>query len=119
VIDEKSTSSNAEPSINRTPRGITIDRSAACENASASIRMNREFDSNETDSSVGHQEKHPEPRISQLRGIKIDQIEEYENALDSIRLNREFDSNETDLSDRHQEKHPEQRISTVRGIRIV
>jgi hypothetical protein len=41
----------AEPSINRTLRGIMIDLSDEDENASDSIRVNREFDSNEIDES--------------------------------------------------------------------
>jgi hypothetical protein len=61
-----------------------------------SIRVKREFDSNETDSSDLHEKKHPEQRISTLSGITIDASEENENALDSIRINCEFDSNETD-----------------------
>jgi hypothetical protein len=50
-IDDTSTFWKAEPSINRTPRGITIDWSEESENASDSIRVNREFDSNDTSSS--------------------------------------------------------------------
>jgi hypothetical protein len=80
-------------------RGIKIDRSEEAANASHSIRVNREFDSNDTDKSDLHQEKHSEQRISQLRGIKIDRSEEAANAADSIRVNRELDSNETDESD--------------------
>jgi hypothetical protein len=37
-----------------------------------SIRVNREFDSNEIDVSDSHDEKHDEPRISTLREIIID-----------------------------------------------
>jgi hypothetical protein len=37
-----------------------------------SIRVNREFNSNEIDVSDLHHEKHDEPRISTLRGITID-----------------------------------------------
>jgi hypothetical protein len=42
------------------------------ENASDSIRVNREFDSNEIDVSDSQYEKHDEPRISTPRGITID-----------------------------------------------
>jgi hypothetical protein len=42
------------------------------ENADDSIRVNREFDSNESDESDSQCEKHDEQRISTLRGIKID-----------------------------------------------
>jgi hypothetical protein len=64
--------SNAEPSINRTCRGISIDLSDEYENADDSIRSNREFDSNEIDESDLQSEKHDDPRISTFRGISID-----------------------------------------------
>jgi hypothetical protein len=54
--------------------------------AAASIRFNREFDSNEIDG-------------RELRGISIDGSDEYENASDSIRVDREFEVNEIDESD--------------------
>jgi hypothetical protein len=63
---------NEELSINWVVRGITIERSEQSENALDSIRVNREFDSNETDKSDVHEEKHSEQRIWQLRGIAID-----------------------------------------------
>jgi hypothetical protein len=97
-------------------RGIKIDRSAELKNAFDSIRVNRESDSNETDSSDLHQKKHRKQRISTSRGIKIDRSEESENACDSIRLNRDSTSNETDSSDRHEEKQNEQRISISHGM---
>jgi hypothetical protein len=53
-------------------RGITIDWRDVHENADDSIRVNREFDSNEIDESDVHSEKHDEQRISTLRGITID-----------------------------------------------
>jgi hypothetical protein len=46
-----------------TLRGITIDRSDEDENDSDSIRVNREWDSNEIDLSDLQLEKHDEPRI--------------------------------------------------------
>jgi hypothetical protein len=48
---------------------MTIERSPDSENASASIRINREFDSNDTEESQSHPEKQPEPRISISQGI--------------------------------------------------
>jgi hypothetical protein len=41
-------------------------------NGGDSIRINREFDSNEIDVSDSHPEKHDDPRISTLLGITID-----------------------------------------------
>jgi hypothetical protein len=61
----------SEPRISRL-RGIKIDRSDEFENALDSIRLNCEFDSNETDLSDLHQKKHSEQRIWQLRGITMD-----------------------------------------------
>jgi hypothetical protein len=94
VIDDKVTLINAEPSMNWTFRGITIDSSDENENADDSIRVNCEFDSNEIDESDLQSEKHDEQRISTFLGIKIDSRIEYKNAFDSIRVNCEFDSNE-------------------------
>jgi hypothetical protein len=59
-----------DPTIS-TLLGITSDSSDENENASDSIRVNREFDSNEIDVSDLHQEKHDEPRISMSRAISI------------------------------------------------
>jgi hypothetical protein len=56
--------------MNRTPRGITIDRSEESQNAFDSIRVNREFDSNEIDL---QSEKHDQKRNSTLDRITIDQ----------------------------------------------
>jgi hypothetical protein len=50
-------------------RGIKIDRSEEYENAQDSIRVNRGFDSNVTDSRHLHPEKQDEPRISISHGI--------------------------------------------------
>jgi hypothetical protein len=58
--------------MNRTFRGITIDRSDDPQNASDSIRVNREFDSNLIDESKQQPEKHRHSRISTFRGITID-----------------------------------------------
>jgi hypothetical protein len=69
---EKFTEQKAEPSMNRTLRGITIDRSDEGENANDSIRVNREFDSNEIDESDLYDKKHDEQKSSTLCGIKID-----------------------------------------------
>jgi hypothetical protein len=52
--------------------GIKIDSSDEYENASDSIRINCEFDSNVSDESDLQYEKHLDPRISTFRGIKID-----------------------------------------------
>jgi hypothetical protein len=76
-----------------------IDLSDDSENADDSIRVNREFDSNEIDKSDLQFEKHDEQRISTLDGITIDLSDKYENTFDSIRVNYEFDSNEINESD--------------------
>jgi hypothetical protein len=76
-----------------------------------SIRINREFDSNETDESERQNKKHDDPRISTCRGIEIDSRNDDENADDSIRFNREFDSNVIDASDLQSEKHDDPTIS--------
>jgi hypothetical protein len=78
---------------------MVIDLSDEHENVLDSIRMNREFDSNEIDESDLQSRKHDDPRISTVRGMSIDASDEHENALDSIRINREFDSNESDEID--------------------
>jgi hypothetical protein len=52
--------------------GIKIDSSDEDENASDSIRVNCEFDSNLIDESVVQYEKQEALRISTLFGIKID-----------------------------------------------
>jgi uncharacterized Zn finger protein len=72
--------------------GITIDSSDEDENASDSIRLKCEFDSNVIDESDSHLEKQCDPRISAFLGIKIDSSDELENAKDSIRVKCEFDS---------------------------
>jgi hypothetical protein len=71
-IDDNVTSINAEPSMNSTFRGISIDSSDEDENAADSIRVKCEFDSNVIDESDLHRIKHSDPRISTFRGIKID-----------------------------------------------
>jgi hypothetical protein len=80
------------------------------------MRLNREFDSNESDDSDVQLPEHDETRISTLLGITIDSSDDPENAPDSIRSNREFDSNEMDENDPHREKQDEPRISISRGI---
>jgi hypothetical protein len=77
------------------------DLSDEIENALDSIRVNREFNANDTEESDLHPEKHDDPRISTFRRIWIDSSDENENALDSIRVNRKFDSNEIEESDLH------------------
>jgi hypothetical protein len=71
-IDDNFTSINAEPSMNSTFRGITIDSSDDSINAPDSIRVKCEFDSNVIDESDLHFEKQFDPRISTLLGITID-----------------------------------------------
>jgi hypothetical protein len=51
VIDHTLTAKEAEASMNRTLCGIKINWSDKNENGDDSIRINREFDSNETDES--------------------------------------------------------------------
>jgi hypothetical protein len=75
---------------NSTLFGIKIDSSDESENASDSIRVKCEFDSNVINKSDLQYEKHLGPRISTLFGIKIDSSYEYENASDSIRVKCEF-----------------------------
>jgi hypothetical protein len=72
MTDDRGTEQNGEPSMNRTLRGIRIDGSDEFENANDSIRVNREFDSNEIDENDLQHKKHDEQRISTLRGIKTD-----------------------------------------------
>jgi hypothetical protein len=57
--------------MNRTFRGISIDRSDDPSNAFDSIRTNREFDSNESDESDSHSRKEDDPRVSTLRGFQL------------------------------------------------
>jgi hypothetical protein len=52
--------------------GIMIDSSDEYENASDSIRVKCEFDSNVIDESDSQHEKHSEQRISTLLGMKIE-----------------------------------------------
>jgi hypothetical protein len=88
------------------------------ESVEASIRFNPDFDSNDIDESLSHDEKHHEQSILTLRGITIDSNEDNGNVDNSIRFNIEFDSNEIDENDCHSAKHDKQRISTLRGITI-
>jgi hypothetical protein len=73
VIDESDLQyeKHSDPRIS-TFLGIKIDWSDEHENASDSIRANREFDSNVIDEKNLQFKKHFEPRISTLLGIKID-----------------------------------------------
>jgi hypothetical protein len=52
--------------------GIKIDSSDEDENASDSIRVKHEFDSNVIDESDSQPKKHADPRISTFLGIKMD-----------------------------------------------
>jgi hypothetical protein len=58
--------------MKQTVEGITIEWTEVSKSARASIRFNPEFDSNEIDENLEHDEKHDEQRISTLRGITID-----------------------------------------------
>jgi predicted nucleic acid-binding Zn-ribbon protein len=79
--------------------GITIDLSDEDANASDSIRIKRDGDSNEIDERDLQDEKQDDSRSSTLHGITIDLSDEYENAFNSIRVKRDGDSNESDESD--------------------
>jgi hypothetical protein len=68
--------SNAEPLMNWTFRGISIDLSDENENDFDSIRSNCEFDSNEIDESDVQCEKHDYPRISISAQILTDDDDE-------------------------------------------
>jgi hypothetical protein len=72
-IDENNSQyeKHLEPIIS-TVQGITIDSSDENENASDSIRVNREFEANVIDESEPQDEKHFDPRISTVQGITID-----------------------------------------------
>jgi hypothetical protein len=73
VIDENDPQNEKhfDPRIS-TFLGIKIDRSDDSKNASDSILVKCEFDSNVIDESDLQHKKHPDPRISTLFGIKID-----------------------------------------------
>jgi hypothetical protein len=119
MIDESDLQSkkHSEPRIS-TLRGIKTDSSVECANASNSIRLNREFDSNVIDESDLHSQKQNDPRISTFIGIMIDSSDVLSNADDSIRAKCEFDSNVIDENDLQCEKHSDPRISTLFGIMI-
>jgi hypothetical protein len=104
---------------NNIVEGISIDRSDTSENenASDSMRIKCEFDSNVIDERYLQCDRHVEPRISTLLGMKMDRSNEPANADDSIRINREFDSNGIDQNEQF-EKQDEPRISTLFGIKI-
>jgi hypothetical protein len=116
MIDFNEVPANAEPSINSTFRGITIDSSFDDENASDPIRFNDDGDSNEIDESERQDEKHDDPRISTEHGIAIESRPERANARDSIRLNDDGDSNEIDRSELAPGKPEIETISTDDGI---
>jgi hypothetical protein len=99
VIDERDLQyeKQFDPRIS-TFLGIKIDSSDENENASDSIRVKSEFDSNMIDESDLQYEKQDDPRISTFLGIKIDSSDESTNTSDSIRVKSEFDSNTIDLS---------------------
>jgi hypothetical protein len=68
---EKQFENHVDPRISKFLE-IKIDRSDEDENASDSIRVKYEFDSNAIDESDLQDDKHPDPRISTFFGIKID-----------------------------------------------
>jgi hypothetical protein len=73
VIDESDLQNEKQPySRISTFLGIKIDSSDEDENASDSIHVNREFDSNVIDESDSQNEKQFDSRISTFLGIKID-----------------------------------------------
>jgi hypothetical protein len=80
------------------------------ENASDSIRLKCDGDSNEIDESDPHNRKQDGPRISTLHGIIIDRRLENEKAKDSIRINLESRSNEIEWNFSSQLKHSTGRI---------
>jgi hypothetical protein len=73
MIDESDSQDerHLDPRIS-TLLGIKIDSSDEFENASDSIRVKCEFDSNVIDESDSQEKKHAHPRISTLLGIIID-----------------------------------------------
>jgi hypothetical protein len=77
-----------------TLRGITIDSSTENENASDSIRLKCDGNSNKTDENNSHSRKQDEQRTSTLHGIIIDRRVEDEKAKDSIRVSLESHSKE-------------------------
>jgi hypothetical protein len=64
--------STASDAINCIVEGINMGQGDECENASDSIRVKREFDSNVIDRRYSQSEKHFDSRISTFLGIKID-----------------------------------------------
>jgi hypothetical protein len=64
--------STASDAMNNMVEGINMDSSDEYENASDSIRLKDEFDSNMIDESDRQDEKHFDPRISTFLGIMID-----------------------------------------------
>jgi hypothetical protein len=110
--------SNAEPLMNSTLRGISIDSSDEYEKAEVSIPINREFGSNEITESDGQQKKHNDSRISTFRGMLIERSDENEKADDSIRINCEGDSNDSDQSVLHCSKHFAQSMIIDLGIHV-
>jgi hypothetical protein len=63
---------NAEPSMNSTLRGISINSSNESANTSDSMASNCEFTSYKIDESDRQFSKHDDSRISTFRGISID-----------------------------------------------
>jgi hypothetical protein len=75
--------------MNRTFRGISIDRSDKGENGDDAIRFNRGYALYGTNENREQDAKHDDPRIAPFRGILTDRSDEDENADESIRFNRE------------------------------
>jgi putative lipase involved disintegration of autophagic bodies len=87
-------------------------------NAPFSIFDNLDPDSNSTEESESHQEKHLSPKISTDEGRMISIKPATLNAYRSIRDNLDLDSNVTEESDRHEAKHFSSKNTTELGMRI-
>jgi hypothetical protein len=83
------------------------------QNADASIRTNRETDSNVTERSDGQEEKQPCPIASTDDGIMMAFNSLPQNAEASTCTNRETDSKVTERSDRQEEKQPAQSLQLM------
>jgi hypothetical protein len=98
--------SNAEPSMNRTLRGLSIERSDAHEDAFDSIQVNRECNSNEIDKYTIQSAKHDDSTISTFDGISIEPSDDSRNAFDLIRSESIVNLIQvTEKNDSQNEKH--------------
>jgi hypothetical protein len=84
-------------------------------NACFSIRDNIDPDSNVTEESDLHQQKHPSPKTSTDEGRMISTKPVPRNASFSIRDSIDPDSNVTEESNSHHEKHFSHKNSAERG----